>query len=58
MPWTGKQHRLFEAVAHGWNPPEKSGINISREDATRMASEGVKSDDRKDKARIIRKGGK
>lgn len=42
MPYTAKQHRLFEAVAHGWEPPAKSGIKIDRATAARMAAEGVK----------------
>lgn len=42
MPWTEKQHRLFEAIKHGWTPPPGSKIHISREDASRMADEGVK----------------
>lgn len=42
MPWTSKQHRLFSAIEHGWTPPKGSGIHISKEDATRMAHEGVK----------------
>ena len=41
MPWTPKQHRLFEAIKHGWNPPEGSNIHISREDASKMAAEGI-----------------
>jgi hypothetical protein len=42
MPFSPKQHHLFQAVAHGWTPPSGSGIKISREDATKMAHEGVK----------------
>ncbi len=42
MPYSEKQHNLFNAISHGWHPPESSGIKISKTDATRMASEGVK----------------
>lgn len=42
MPYTAKQHRLFRAIEHGWQPPSGSGIRISRGDAARMAAEGVK----------------
>jgi len=44
MPYTAKQHRLFQAISHGWKPPASSGIHISKEDATKMAHEGVKDD--------------
>ena len=40
MPWTAKQHRLFEAVAHNPKVAQKVGIPVS--DAKRMAAEGVR----------------
>jgi len=39
MPWTGKQHRLFEAAAH--NPAVAKRVGIPRAKAAEMASEGV-----------------
>jgi hypothetical protein len=40
MPWTGAQHRLFEAAAH--NPEIAKEKGISQDKAAEMASEGVK----------------
>ena len=40
MPWTAKQHRLFEAAAH--NPAVAKKIGIPQAKAREMASEGVK----------------
>lgn len=41
MPWSPKQHRLFMAIKNGWKPPAGSKIHISREDASKMAAEGI-----------------
>lgn len=46
MPYTAKQNHLFRAIEHGWTPPAKSGIHISRKDATKMAHEGVKESEK------------
>jgi hypothetical protein len=40
MPYTAKQHRLFEAAAHNPNIAKEHGM--SQADAKKMASEGVK----------------
>ena len=40
MPWTGKQHRLFEAAAH--SPSVAKRVGIPQAQAAKMASEGVK----------------
>lgn len=40
MPWTPKQHRLFEAAAH--NPAIAQKVGIPQDKAQQMASEGVK----------------
>ena len=40
MPYTAKQHALFEAAAH--NPKVAKAHHMSQADAKRMASEGVK----------------
>jgi len=40
MPYTAKQHALFEAAAH--NPKVAKAHGMSQADAKRMASEGVK----------------
>lgn len=40
MPWTQKQHRYFEAIAHGSAAPPKG---MTRGDAMKMASEGILS---------------
>jgi len=39
MPWTGKQHRLFEAAAH--NPAIAKRVGIPVVQAKKMAAEGV-----------------
>ena len=45
MPWTAKQHRLFEAAAH--DPSVAKRVGIPQEKAKMMASEGVKKDPQK-----------
>ena len=40
MPWSPKQHRLFEAAAHDPSVAKRVGIPVSK--ASSMASEGVK----------------
>lgn len=40
MPYTAKQHRLFEAAAH--NPKVAKSHGMSQGEAKKMASEGVK----------------
>jgi hypothetical protein len=41
MPWSPKQHRLFEAAAHNPAVAQRVGIPVSK--AQSMASEGVKN---------------
>lgn len=45
MPYTAKQHRLFEAAAHSPKVAKKSGISQAK--AKKMASEGVKKSEKK-----------
>ena len=45
MPWTAKQHRLFQAAAH--DPSIAKRVGIPQEKAKMMASEGVKKDPKK-----------
>jgi len=40
MPWSPKQHRLFEAAAH--NPAVAKRVGIPQAKAAEMASEGIK----------------
>ena len=40
MPWSGPQHRLFEAAAH--SPAVAQRVGIPQQKAAQMASEGVK----------------
>jgi hypothetical protein len=40
MPWSNKQHKLFEAAAH--NPAVAKRVGIPQGQAQKMASEGVK----------------
>jgi hypothetical protein len=47
MPYTLKQHRLFEAAAH--SPSVAQRVGIPQRDAAHMASEGVKSGEAKKK---------
>lgn len=42
MPWTVKQHKLFQAAAH--NPAIAKQHGMSTQKAASMASEGVKPD--------------
>lgn len=39
MPWTPKQHRFFEAVAHGMKP--RNGSDLSQGKAKDLAAEGI-----------------
>ena len=41
MPWSPKQHRLFEAAAHSSAVAKRVGIPQGK--ASQMASEGIKS---------------
>lgn len=41
MPWTAKQHRLFEAAAH--DPAIAAKYGIPQGKAAQMASEGIKT---------------
>lgn len=52
MPWTEKQHRLFEAAAH--NPDVAKRVGIPVDKAKQMASEGIK-DKPKKVAALLRK---
>lgn len=45
MPWSSKQHRLFEAAAH--DPSVAKRVGIPKEKAVEMASEGVKPSEKK-----------
>jgi len=40
VPWSPKQHRLFEAAAH--SPAVAQRVGIPQGQAAQMASEGVK----------------
>lgn len=42
MPYTAKQHRVFQAIAHGWKPRSGSLSSISESEAEKMADEGIK----------------
>lgn len=46
MPYEPNQHRLFEGIAHGSIPPRKG---LSKEKASKLASEGVKDSKKKPK---------
>jgi hypothetical protein len=41
MPWSPKQHRLFEAAAH--NPKVAAKVGIPQGTAKKMAGEGIKT---------------
>lgn len=45
MPWSPAQHRLFEAAAS--SPSVAKRVGIPQEQASKMASEGVKKDPKK-----------
>ncbi len=44
MPFTAKQHRLFEWASHNPQAAKAQGYDIKPADATRMAGEGIKAD--------------
>jgi len=46
MPYTEKQHRLFEGIAHGSIKPTKG---LSKDKAAELASEGIKKNPKKSK---------
>jgi len=52
MPWTAKQHRLFEAAAH--SPEVAKRVGIPQDKAAMMASEGVKKDPKKLAAALMK----
>jgi hypothetical protein len=52
MPWTAKQHRLFEAAAHSSSIAKRVGI--PQDKAAMMASEGVKKDPKKLAAALMK----
>lgn len=52
MPWTQKQHNLFEAAAH--NPAVAKRVGIPVDKAKQMASDGIK-DKPKKIAALLRK---
>lgn len=41
MPWSPKQHRLFEAAAH--DPATAKRVGIPTKKAAQMAGEGIKA---------------
>jgi hypothetical protein len=49
MPYTAKQHRLFEAAAHDKSVAKRAGIPQTT--AKKMASEGVKREAQKKKGK-------
>lgn len=51
MPWSAKQERVWQAIAHGWKPDKGSLSHISQEKAKKMAAEGVKGKDADTEAR-------
>jgi hypothetical protein len=53
VPWTQKQHNLFEAAAH--NPAVAKRIGIPQGKAAQMASEGVKDPKKKLAAALVRR---
>jgi hypothetical protein len=52
MPWTAKQHKLFEAAAH--SPEVAKRVGIPQDKAAMMASEGVKKDPKKLAAALMK----
>jgi hypothetical protein len=52
MPWTAKQHRLFEAAAN--SPEVAKRVGIPQDKAAMMASEGVKKDPKKLAAALMK----
>ena len=53
MPYTLQQHKLFEAAAH--SPSVAKRVGIPQEQASKMASEGVKKDPKKLAKALMRK---
>ena len=44
MPYTAKQHRLFEFVSHNPGKARAEGIKIPQKTAAKMAHEGIKTE--------------
>lgn len=53
MPWTQKQHNLFQAAAHDAEFAQRMGI--PQDKAKKMASEGVKEKPKKLAAALMNK---
>ena len=53
MPWTAKQHALFQAAAH--NPAIAKSSGIPQAQAAKLASEGIKHDPNKLAAALRKK---
>ena len=53
MPWSSKQHRLFEAAAHSQEVAKRVGIPMAK--AKQMASEGIKKNPQKLARALINK---
>ena len=52
MPYTASQHKLFQAAAH--NPQIAAKHGMSQQKAAEMASEGVKHQQRRHLAKMLR----
>jgi len=53
MPWTSKQHKLFEAAAHSPQVAKRVGIPVEK--AKQMASEGIKHNPKQLAKALMRK---
>ncbi len=42
MPWSPRQHRLLQAIEHGFRPSNGAFSGVSQEKAGEMAHEGVR----------------
>lgn len=58
MPWTPRQEKTWQAIAHGWKPKTGSLSHISQDQARKMADEGVRTTDDAATALAKRKRGK
>lgn len=53
MPWTAKQHRLFEAAAHDPSVAKRVGIPVNK--AKQMAAEGISAKSEQHAMKILKK---
>lgn len=52
MPWTPEQNKVWRAIEHGWKPPAGKFEDVTPEKAKKMAHEGVKASQAKNRGQV------